>query len=87
MRLSIKGFTLAGAATFGIIMLLMGVVALIKPTWGQEFMAIVGVVHPGANGVAVGSVLISVVYAVIHGGFSGALFAWLHNLFVGGRMP
>lgn len=83
MTLSIKAFTLAGAATFGIIMLLMGIVALIKPTWGAEFMAIVAVVHPGANGVAVGSVLISTLYAVVHGAFTGALFAWIHNQLVG----
>lgn len=83
MILSIKAFTLAGAATFGIVMLLMGVVALIKPTWGVEFMGIVGVIHPGANGVAIGSVLISTLYAVVHGAFTGALFAWLHNRFLG----
>jgi hypothetical protein len=82
MTLSIKAFTLAGAATFGIVMLLMGIVALVKPTWGAEFMAVVGVIHPGANGVAVGSVLISTVYAVVHGAFAGALFAWLHNRFL-----
>lgn len=79
MPLSVKAFTLAGAATFGIIMLLMGIVALIKPDWGAEFMAIVGVIHPGADGLALASVLISTLYAVVHGAFTGALFAWIHN--------
>jgi hypothetical protein len=82
MPLSIKAFTLAGATTFGVIMLLMGLVALAKPDWGAEFMAIVGVIHPGANGVGMGSVLISALYSTIHGAFTGALFAWVYNLFL-----
>jgi hypothetical protein len=83
MRLSIRAFTLAGAATFAIVMLLMGIVALIKPVWGAEFMAIVAVIHPGVEGVAIGSVLISTIYAAVHGAFTGALFAWLHNRLLG----
>jgi hypothetical protein len=85
MQLSIKAVALAGAATFGIIMLLMGILALIKPAWGAEFMAVVGIIHPGANGVAIDSVLISTLYAAVHGAFTGALFAWVYNRLVASR--
>jgi hypothetical protein len=83
MRLSIKALTLASAATFALIMLLMGLLALAKPDWGAEFMGIVGILHPGAHGVNIVAVLISTIYAAVHGAFTGALIAWLYNRFLG----
>jgi hypothetical protein len=46
---------------------------------------VVGIIHPGANGVAIGSVLISTLYAAVHGAFTGALFAWVYNRLVASR--
>ena len=81
-KLSVRGFAIAGAVFWGASVLIVGLLNLLFPTYGLTFLWFASSVYPGykADPTLI-SVLIGAAYAVADGFISGAVFAWLYNLF------
>lgn len=84
MRLSVKGFTIAGALTWGIGVFLASLVAILKPGWGSGWMELLGALYPGVDGAGFGALVLATLYALVDGAIGCAVFAWLYNRFAGG---
>jgi hypothetical protein len=84
MKLSVKGMALAGAIVLGFwAMLGTGLVNLLWPGYGQDFLRLAASVYPGYHATAsIGQVLVGTAYGLVDGGVGGALFAWIYNRFV-----
>lgn len=89
MRLSVRGFALACALIWGIgVMLLVGLVHLARPEYGDALLKIAAAIYPGYTAEPnVGQLLLGVVYGVLDGAIGGAIFAWLYNLAVPAPSP
>jgi len=84
MRLSIKGLALTAGILWGAAMFAVAMVNLVWPTYGTTFLEVMASVYPGYSGDRhVGQVMIGTGYALIDGGITGALVAWLYNRFSG----
>ncbi|NIP79016.1 MAG: hypothetical protein GWM90_07365 [Gemmatimonadetes bacterium] len=83
MRLSVKGFALAGAVVWGVGVFLAGLLAILEPDWGARYMELLGAIYPGVEGTSFGAVIIATLYAVVDAGIGCAVFAWLYNRFAG----
>jgi len=80
MKLSVKGITFSSAITWGLAVLLVGVINLQSPSYGQAFLQLISSVYPGYHPVAtVGNVIVGTLYAIVDGAIGGAVFAWLYN--------
>ena len=82
MKLSLK----AMALTFGIIcagsILLVGVVQLFAPGYGEDFLEVFAAIYPGfAEQGGFGNILVGTAYGFVDGCIFGALLAWLYNFF------
>lgn len=84
MRLSLKGLTIAGGLLWGGAILFLGLINIVRPPYGANFLQAISSVYPWfhASGSFV-DVLIGTVDALIDGAIAGFLFGWLYNLFVG----
>jgi hypothetical protein len=84
MKLSIKGLTLAGGILWALGMLVVGILNIISPGYGGEFLKIMASVYPGykASGQFV-DVIFGTLYALVDGAICGFVFALLYNTFVG----
>ncbi len=82
MQLSTTALALCFATVWGGAMLLVGVLNLVRPPYGAEFLIVIGSVYPGIHGAGtLSEVLLGTVYGIIDGGIGGFLIAWLYNLF------
>ena len=86
MRLSPKGMAL----TFGIIVggsiLLVGIVGLFAPGYGEDFLEIFADLYPGfAEEGGFGNLLVGTAYGFVDGLVLGFLIAWLYNLFASNK--
>lgn len=80
MKLDPKALALAGAAVWGMTVLLVGLLNLAEPTYGTAFLKMVSSVYPGYHARAdVGDVLVGTGYALLDGAIAGWLLAWLYN--------
>ena len=81
MKLSVKGMALACAVIWGIGgMFLGGLMNMMWPWYGQDFLRLAASVYPGYHATAsIGQVLVGTGYGLVDGGVGGALFAWLYN--------
>jgi hypothetical protein len=80
MKLSVKGLAFGAAITWGLLVLFVGVINLISPSYGMEFLQLISSVYPGYHPVAtIGSVVVGTLYAVLDGAIGGGLFALLYN--------
>jgi len=86
MRLSLKGMTIAGGLLWGGAILFLGLINLVRPTYGVHFLQAISSVYPWfhASGSFV-DVVIGTIEALIDGAIAGFLFGWLYNLSVGKR--
>jgi hypothetical protein len=84
MRLSLKSMAIAGGVLWGSGVLLVGLLNLIRPSYGESFLQTVSSVYPGFHiSRTIGDVLTGTGYAVVDGAIAALLFGWLYNLFVG----
>jgi hypothetical protein len=83
VRLSIirLGFSLSIIFAFAVFS--VGVVNLIWPNYGIEFLKMVDSIYPGYQfgKWGFGGVIVGTLYAGIDGFFVGVVLAWLYNLF------
>ena len=84
MKLSVKGLTLAGAIAWALGMLVVGILNLIWPGYGGEFLRVMASLYPGykASGTFI-DVIVGMLYALVDGAICGFVFALLYNAFVG----
>ena len=84
MRLNTKALCITGAILWGGCFLVTGIVNLCWPPYGAAWLAIGSSIYPGYHGPAgFGSVIVVTLYAVVDGGLSGAVLAWLYNRLAG----
>lgn len=84
MRLSLKSMAVAGGVLWGSGVLLVGLLNLVRPSYGLSFLQMLSSVYPGFHlSRTVGDVLIGTGYALVDGAIAALIFGWLYNLFVG----
>ena len=82
MKPSVKGLTLTCALMWGGCMLVVGLINLADPAYGQEFLRLMSSVYPGADTTrTLTRVLVGCVYGFIDGAVAGWLFAMLFRAF------
>ncbi len=83
MRLSLKGMTIAAGLLWGGAILALGLINLVRPTYGAGFLQAISSVYPWFHAsrtfVDVG---IGALDALVDGATAGLLFGWLYNLSV-----
>jgi hypothetical protein len=84
MKLSIKGLTLACGIVWALGMLIAGILNLIWPGYGEEFLSVMASLYPGfkASGTFI-DVIVGTLYALLDGAICGFVFALLYNAFIG----
>jgi hypothetical protein len=84
MKLSVKGLTIATAIAWALGLLVVGILNLIFPGYGCEFLRLIASLYPGfkASGTFV-DVIVGTLYALVDGAICGFVFALLYNAFVG----
>jgi len=86
MRLSLKGMAVASALLWGCAILFVGLINLVRPTYGVHFLQGVSSVYPWFHASrSFVDVVIGTIDALIDGAIAGLLFGWLYNLSAGGR--
>lgn len=81
MRLNIKALAIAGAVVWGGGFFLVGVLNLLFPSYGVEFLQLGASIYPGYHGPGgFDSVVVVTLYALLDGAVVGAIFGWLYNL-------
>lgn len=80
MKFDIAALALACAILWGAAILVVGLVNLVRPEYGQRFLEMLASCYPGyhANR-SIAQVVIVTLYAVADGLIGGAVFAWLYN--------
>jgi hypothetical protein len=84
MKLSVKALAIAFAIFWGAALFLIGIANLIWPGYGRGFLELMASVYPGYTVGGFGSVIVATLYGLVDGAVSGAVLAWLYNLFAGG---
>lgn len=80
MKLDIRAFALAIGLFWGGMILLVGLVNLVMPSYGRAFLLLAASIYPGyAAGTSFGQVVIGSLYGLVDGAIGGAIFAWLYN--------
>ncbi len=63
-------------------MLLVGLIHLVAPSYGGDFLRMMSSVYPGADTApTLARVLLGTVYGCVDGAAAGFLFAWLYSSF------
>ena len=82
MKLSIKGLVWTGGILWGASLLIVGILNLIWPKYGVEFLDVMRSLYPGYKSLTgIVGVVVGTLYAVVDGAVAGALFGWLYNAF------
>lgn len=83
MRLDVRALATASAVLWGGLFLLVAILNLITPGYGDHFLAFGASIYPGYDGPAgAGAVVVVTLYAVADGAIAGAVLAWLYNRFL-----
>jgi hypothetical protein len=84
MRLSLKSMAIAGGVLWGSGVLLVGLLNLVRPSYGLSFLQMISSVYPGFHSSrTIGDVLVGTCYALLDGAIAALIFGWLYNLVVG----
>ena len=82
MRLSVIAVASTAGVFWGGAILIVGLANLIWPSYGRAFLELAASIYPGYQpGSGWGSVVTGTLYGLVDGAVSGAVFAWLYNLF------
>lgn len=82
LRLSMKGMAIAGGLLWGAAILCVGVIHLVVPDYGTNFLQAMSSVYPGLHyAKTVISLAIGTVEGLIDGAISGFILALLCNTF------
>ena len=81
MRLSIVGMAIAGGLLWGGAILFVGLINLVHPAYGVNFLDLMASVYPWFHGAkGFGDLVIGAIDGLIDGAVAGLLFGWLYNL-------
>jgi hypothetical protein len=84
MKLSVKALAITAAILWGGSILLVGIMGMIWPGYGEAYLDMARSIYPGYEAMSgFGGVLVGTVYGLLDGVVCGALFAWLYNRFSG----
>ena len=84
MRLSVKGLASALGILWCMCLLVVGLIHLAAPGYGEDFLRNVSSVYPGFDMArSFAHVLAGAIYGLVDGFIGGAIFAWLYNFFAG----
>ncbi len=87
MRLSVRALAIASALVWGSCLFLVGVLNLVAPSYGVEFLRSLSSVYPGFHAShTFASVIIGAIYGLVDGFVGGSLFGWLYNRLAGSRL-
>ena len=82
MRLSVIALASTAGVFWGGAILMVALANLIWPSYGRAFLELTASLYPGYQpGSGLGSVVTGTLYGLGDGAVSGAVFAWLYNLF------
>lgn len=80
MKLSVKGLALATGILWAAYILIIGLVEMVVPGYGDEFLKFSASLYPGYTyNSTVGSILVGTVLGFVDGAIGGAVFAWIYN--------
>ncbi len=84
MGLSIRSFAFTCALLWGGCLLVVGLINLAAPSYGDEFLRMMSSVYPGADTArTMGSVVIGAIYGLVDGALFGCVFGWLYRALAG----
>lgn len=87
MKISVKAITLSSGILWGALMLLVGLIRLVAPSYGTDFLRVMSSVYPGTDPVpTVGSALLGTVYGFVDGAIAGCLFGLIYDAICGSKM-
>ncbi len=79
-KLSVKGIAFASSVTWGLAVLTVGVINLVRPGYGSMFLGLMSSIYPGYHADPnIASVIVGTLYALVDGAIGGAIFAWAYN--------
>lgn len=82
MRISVKAMTLSAAIVWGALMLLVGLMHMMAPAYGADFLRAMSSVYPGADTApTLGRVLLGTLYGFVDGGIAGCILSLLYDAF------
>jgi hypothetical protein len=82
MRISVIALASTAGVFWGGAILMVALANLIWPSYGRAFLELTASLYPGYQpGAGLGSVVTGTLYGLVDGAVSGAVFAWLYNLF------
>jgi len=82
LRLSMKGMAIAGGLLWGAAILCVGIIHLVVPDYGANFLQAMSSVYPGLHSAGtMASVAIGTVEGLIDGAISGFILASVYNTF------
>jgi len=83
MKLNVKAASFAGGIMTAGMVLLMGILNLAFPPYGDAFLRLIASIYPGfkASG-SFGDVIVGTFYGLVDGAVGGAILACLYNMFV-----
>ena len=81
MKLNVKAAAIALALVWGILaMFLTGLLNLIWPGYGRDFLDVMASVYPGYSATGgFGNLIVGTIYGLADGAIAGAVYAWLYN--------
>ncbi len=86
MSLSVRSLAMTLALLWGSALLMVGLVNLAAPAFGNAFLQGVSSIYPGFHHSRhLLDVLVGTGYALVDGAVGGAFFAWLYNFFCKGQ--
>ncbi len=84
MRFSIKAMAISGGVMWGAAILLVGLLNLARPGYGNNFLQMTSSVYPWFHDAhTLRSVIIGSIDGLVDGAVAGFLLAWLYNMFAG----
>lgn len=82
MKLSVKGVALTAGVLWGASILLVGVLNLVWPGYGEAFLDLARSLYPGYEATAgFGGVIVGMLYGTVDGFVCGAVFGLVYNYF------
>lgn len=82
MKLSLKAVTIAGALLWGSAILLVGLINLVRPGYGLNFLQLTSSVYPWFHAShTFGSVIVGTIDGLVDGAVAALIFAALYNAF------
>ena len=84
MRLSTRAAMLSAGVLWGGCMLCLGLLNLMAPPYGSDFLHLIASIYPGYHpSGTLSDALVGAVYGLADGAVGGLLLAWMYNIFVG----